>query len=197
MQKFAEGGYRVTSNSSAMENEIILDDWNPSEETLRHWAYHEHVQLADQDADLVLHREDFLPVLLELADDPACPRSSEILSTLDFYLMFLVLRGSDEHVEVVKKAVVISGGAKTAQVIAWRQLQERRLQHRAGAGPLTREQALAAAQDLMLGISRVAELTLVGDHPNEWVIELSVPPTNRHRERLLFEKNSGRFQFSR
>jgi hypothetical protein len=187
----------LTMGFVSMEEWIVLNDWNPSEQTLREWAYNEHIQLADQDADLVLHQEKYLPLLLELADDASCPRSSEILSTLDSYLMFLILRGSEEHVRVVERSVALAGAAKTLPVIEWRLLQERRLRYRAGTGPLSRVQAVAAARDLLIGISRVADLKVVDENPKTWEIELSVPPSHRHRERLSFDKVSGAFQFSR
>ena len=180
-----------------MQDYVILHDWNPSEETLRTWAYNEHVELADQDADLVLHREDYLPMLLGFADDPGCPKSAEILSTLDFYLMFLVLRGVDSHLKIVEKAVQLTGQVKTPQVIEWRELQARRLRYREGIGPVGRELALAIAQDLLNGISRAADLAFVDDNPRTWEIQLSVAPSHRHKERLSIDKASGQFRFSR
>lgn len=180
-----------------MQDYVILNDWNPSEETLRTWAYSKHVELADQDADLVLHREEYLPLLLEFADDPDCPKSSEILSTLDFYLMFLVLRGAASYLKIVEKAVALVEHAKTSSVMEWRQLQERRLLYREGVGPLVREQAMAVALDLLIGTARVAELTFVDENPQTWEIQLSVPPFHRHRERLSIDKATGQFRFSR
>ena len=180
-----------------MKDWIVLNDWNPSEETFREWAYNEHIELADQDADLILHREDYLPALLEFADDASCPRSSEILATLDFYLMFLILRGSGEHFRIVEKAVSLSRSANTPAVIEWRNLQERRLQYRSDAAPLSREQAFVAARDLLLGLSRVADLDFVDENPQTWEIELSVPPSHPHIERLSFDKATGAFRFSR
>lgn len=180
-----------------MQDELILNDWNPSDEVLRYWAYNEHVQLADQDSDLVLHREDYLPLLLGIADDPACPKSSEILSTLDFYLMFLVLRGTDLQLRIVENAIQLVMNAKTPPVLNWRCLQERRLGYRKDCSSLTRDQAMVAAHDLLIGISRVAELTFVDENPKTWEIQLSVAPSHRHRERLSFDKTTGHFRFSR
>lgn len=185
------------SEAISMKDWIILNEWEPSEQTLRKWAYDERIQLVDQDADLVLHREEYLPVLLELADDASCPRSSEILGTLDFYLMFLILRGVEEHIRIVEKSVALARAAKSTPVIEWRQLQERRLHYRAGAGPLSRDQAVAAARDLLIGIDRIADLKVVDENPKTWEIELVVPSSPRFRERLSFDKVTGVFRFSR
>lgn len=178
-----------------MKGEIVLNDWNPSEQTLRYWAYNEHVLLDEQEEDLVLHREAYLPLLLEFADDPVCPKAHSILAALDHFLMYLVLRGADLHVETVKKAVVLAKHAKSSIVIEWRKRQERRLRHRLGGAPIDREQAMSAAHDLLIGSCRVATLAFVDDNPLTWEIELSVPPFSVHRERLSFDKVSGTFRF--
>jgi hypothetical protein len=49
-----------------MDDVTILNDWNPSEETLRRWAFDTTPLLSDQDEDLVLHRREYLPVLIPL-----------------------------------------------------------------------------------------------------------------------------------
>jgi hypothetical protein len=48
-----------------MSDEVILNDWNPSEETLLRWAFDENLLLSDQDEDLILHREEYLPLLYQ------------------------------------------------------------------------------------------------------------------------------------
>jgi hypothetical protein len=181
-----------------MEDWIVLNDWNPSGQTLREWAYNERIQLVDeQDADLILHRPEYLPLLLEFADDASCPRASEILATLDHYLMFIILRGGEADIRIVEKSVALAEAAKTTPLIEWRRLQERRLCYRAGAGPLNEVQAMAAARDLLIGLSRVAALKLADENAETWEVELSVPPHHHHRERLSFDKVTGAFRFSR
>ncbi|WP_035614885.1 hypothetical protein [Haloferula sp. BvORR071] len=181
-----------------MTEVVNLDDWNPSEETLRKWAYAENLALADQEEDLILQEEAYLPLLLELADDPACPKADYILSCLDHYLMFRVLLGKEEFdLAIVEKGAVLAGRATSGSIRDWGQLQQRRLEYRQGTGPVSRETALVMARDLLIGICRRADLSLVGERDDTWEIELSVPPENRHRERLSIDKQTGRFSFSR
>ena len=195
--KAEESAGRLKVTELPMTDEVILDDWNPTEATLRRWAFDENLFLSDQHEGDVLHREEYFPVLLELADDKSCPKAGYILSCLDLYLMFLVLRGSqDVHVPIVRKGAELAGNAKSAHVREWGQLQQRRLRYREGIGAVSREQALAMAQDLLNGICRQADISLIGERGDTWEIELSVPPTHRHKERLSISKSTGRFSFS-
>ena len=130
----------TASIEAAMDDVTILNDWNPSEETLRRWAFDTTLLLSDQDEDLALHRREYLPVLIPLADDPACPKADYILSCIDFYLMFVVLRGTEDDLAQVRQAAELARCAKQAKLHAWAGLQDRRLRYREGLGPTSREQ---------------------------------------------------------
>lgn len=180
-----------------MSDEVILNDWNPSEVTLRKWAFDESIFLSDQDEDLVLGRKEYLPVLITLADDPSCPKRDYILSCLDFYLMFLVLRGNEDHLSVVAEGAALAATRQHEGIKKWAELQRQRLQYRAGIGAVDREKALKMGQDLLNGIARSAEISVVGESAETWEVQLSVPPEHRHKERLSINKTSGTFVFSR
>lgn len=180
-----------------MTSDVVLNDWNPSEETLRRWAFDENLYLSDQDEDLVLGQEQYLPLLIELADDPSCPKAGYILSCLDFYLMFLVLRGNESHAAVVKDGARMAASAKTQELVSWGQLQERRLKYQEGIGPVSKDDALLMGQELLNGICRQASISVVSETESAWEVELSVPSFHRHKERLLISKASGRFKFFR
>jgi hypothetical protein len=180
-----------------MSDETILDDWNPSDATLRRWAFDEGLLLSDQDEDLVLHREEYLPLLIELAGDPTCPKAQYILSCLDFYLMFLVLRGSESHLVTVAKGSELALHSNSANVQEWGRLQERRLQYRRGIGEVTKEQALLLAEELLNGMCRQSDISLLEERADTWEVELSVPPMHQHKERLSINKRSGKFSFTR
>ena len=179
-----------------MDEEVNLNDWNPDEATLRRWAYDENIVLSDQDEDLVLHRQEYFAVLTELASDTACPKASYILRTLDFFLMFLVLRGNEDHLKQVGLAIALANESPNPDVRDWAALQERRLAYREGIGPVTKAQALAMGEELLNGISREAEISLIGETQDAWTVQLSVQPMHRHREYLAIDKCSGKFRFS-
>jgi hypothetical protein len=182
---------------SAIREDTILNDWNPSESTLRRWAFDENLFLSEQDEDLVLHRREYLPILIPLADDPSCPKASYILACLDFYLMFLVLRGNDKHLDEVREGAALAELARHESLHRWAALQRRRLQYRAGIGPVNREQALVMGEELLNGICRLAQISVIEESASSWTVQLSVPPIHRHKEKLVIDKATGRFVFSR
>lgn len=180
-----------------MSDEVILNDWNPSEETLLRWAFDENLLLSDQDEDLILHREEYLPLLISIAGESTCPKAGYILSCLDFYLMFLILRGTDAHLAVVKEGARLAAEGRTQEVVEWGRLQERRLKYRKGIGPVSKSEALLMGQELLNGISRQALISVVHETDEKWEVELSVQPFHRHKERLSISKGSGCFKYSR
>ncbi len=54
-----------------MSEDVILNDWNPSEETLRRWAFDDNVLLTCQDEELILGHRDYFQTLIPLADSTA------------------------------------------------------------------------------------------------------------------------------
>ena len=52
-------------------------------------------------------------------------------------------------------------------------------------------------QDLLNGISRHADISISTESPDAWTVELSVPPFHLHKERLVINKESGGFVFTR
>lgn len=174
-----------------------LPNWDSDEAMLRHWAYDEDLTLLDQDEDLLLHNRDWLPILIPLADEPSCPKADYILGALDFYLMFLVLRGAEAELVAVREAIELATQAIRPELHNWAALQERRLRYRDGIGAVSRQQALTMGAELLNNISRDAEVSIIGESHTTWILQLSVQPWHRHREWLTIDKASGRFVFSR
>ena len=180
-----------------MSEEIVLNDWNPSEETLRRWAFDNNIFLADQDEDLLLGHRDYFSTLIPLADDPTCPKSDYILSCLDFHLMFIVLRGNETHLTELPEAIRLADASTQAKLHEWASLLRRRLAYRQGIGPVDREKALEMGRELLNGICRQSEISIVSESADTWTVQLSVPPLHRHKEFLRINKQSGNFVFSR
>jgi len=180
-----------------MVSEFILEDWNPSEATLRRWAYDEDLYLAEQDEDLVLHHENYLPLLLELAGEPLCPKAKYILACVDAYLGLIVLRDSERDLAIVSKGAAIAGQSPSAIIGTWGQLLERRLGYRKGIGATSRHQALAMGQDLLNGVRRQSDIFIVAENPDSWEVGLSCSPSGGFGERLSICKRTGKFVYSR
>lgn len=85
--------------------ERYLDEVNPSSEQLRAWGYDDDLYLTSQDEDLLLHDVAYLPVLLELASDPACPKQSYAASIAYTYAQLCVLRKRRAEVEAIRAIV--------------------------------------------------------------------------------------------
>jgi hypothetical protein len=180
-----------------MADEIILHDWNPSPETLQRWAYDEKLFLEEQDEDLALGRRDFLPILIPLADDPNCPKADYILSSLDFYLMFVALRGDESALDAIHEAIEIANQTTRPELAQWIKLLKRRLLYREGIGIVNREIALQMGRDLLNGLSREAEITISAELPTSFEVQLSVPPFHIHQEWLTICKATGQYSFRR
>ncbi|WP_420471440.1 hypothetical protein [Brevundimonas sp. FT23042] len=166
-------------------------------EAVRRWAYDEDLELMEQDEDLLLHRSDLVPLLLELADDTSCPKANYILSILDFYLMFIILRAQEHQCEIVDQAAILASEARQKNIREWGELQKRRLLYRRGTGRVTKSQALLMGHELLNGASRDSDITLLDETVSTWEVELSVPPFHRHKERLSINKATGTFRFWR
>ena len=166
-------------------------------QTLRRWAYDENLLLMEQDEDLILGCRDFLPILIPFADDVDCPKANYILSSLDFYLMFVVLQGVSTQVEAVYDAISLSKNPRTQELAAWAALQQSRLSYLNGIGETNRAMALRMGGDLLNGICRKGEISISFENNTTWEVQLSVPPFYRHKEWLNIDKSSGKFKFNR
>jgi hypothetical protein len=171
------------------------DDYQLTENTIREWAYDPAAELADVDEDLELQQPQHVELLLVLAGDPSCPKRDYILSILDHYMMNLVLRGTVQDLLTVRRTIERAGQLHGQDIRDWAEAQERRLAYRDGVGPLNQAAALSVAHELLNGVCRSANLSISGETTDAWQIDLSVPPNNRAIERLLLDKETGRFRY--
>jgi hypothetical protein len=74
-----------------MEDNLILDDVNPSIETVRRWGYDENIFFIDQDEDLILHDPRYVPILLELAADESCVKAEYAKNILAYFVQLVFL----------------------------------------------------------------------------------------------------------
>ncbi len=86
-------------------DERYLDEINPSPEQLRAWGYDDDLYLTSQDEDLLLHDVAYLPILLELASEPACPKQYYAASIAYTYSQLCVLRKRRSEVEAISAIV--------------------------------------------------------------------------------------------
>lgn len=167
---------------------------------LYRWAYDDEALLSEQDEDLLvvpLAGPEWYSVLIPLANDPRCPKADYILSCMDFATMFQTLRGDERYFNNQEKAIELASKSSSQNVRDWAQLLGRRIKYKRGCGPVDKELALKMADDLLNGISRNAEISIVSETEKEWTVRLSVQPLQQHQEFLDIDKQTGLFRFRR
>lgn len=61
---------------------MFRDAWNPTREEVLRWAYTPNVYAPDQDFELAVYDAEFHDLILQCADDQACPQQYFFLSCL-------------------------------------------------------------------------------------------------------------------
>lgn len=105
-------------NSQRPEYEV-LNDTNPTHDTVRRWGYDERLLLIDQDEDLVLGEVEYLPLLLEFAADPACPKKDYALGIVRQYCHFLIGCGRWDAVNQITPIAQKALTSTSAPVREW------------------------------------------------------------------------------
>jgi hypothetical protein len=100
--------------------ERYLDEVNPSPEQLRAWGYDDDLYLTSQDEDLLLHDVAYLPILLELASDPDCPKQYYAASIAYTYSQLCVLHKRQAEVEAICAIVEAAPPGADPLVREWR-----------------------------------------------------------------------------
>ena len=126
----------------------VLNDWNPTDETLRRWAYDEDLELAEQDEDLVLHSAGYVPLLLEFAADPACSKQAYCLGILTYFAQLQVLHRQVGSVEAIAHAYQAYAGPRPPALVAWWAAFEGLRQRLVAPRPLDPVEARQLAFDL-------------------------------------------------
>jgi len=159
------------------------------------WAYDENMLLLEQDEDLVAGDREFFPALFAAVNDPECPKGDYALSVIDFYLMFQILKGTDESIAVVQEAIDFCKKSNLKKVQEFQSLLEDKIRFKKGVGKVDKSTALRMGQNLLNSISRSCDTEVVEETSDTWVVELSVPPIHRHKERIMINKDTGEFSF--
>jgi hypothetical protein len=93
---------------------------------LRIWAFDKDLRLLSQDEDLILGDREFVPALIALAEDKACPKAEYILDCLDTYFADLVWRAEEIDVAFVRATGKRAATSKNDAVRLWGEKQLRR-----------------------------------------------------------------------
>ncbi|WP_035333776.1 hypothetical protein [Dyadobacter crusticola] len=103
-----------------METYRCLDTINPTIEQLQLWAYDLDLYLTEQDEDLILHSNQYLPALLQFACDCSCPKKEYCFSILEHHVEHLLSR---RDIKLIDEAAVIISQIENVTdtgVLEWR-----------------------------------------------------------------------------
>ena len=174
--------------------ERYLDEVNPSPGQLRRWGYEDDLYLTGQDEDLLLHDVKYLPILLELASDPACPKQFYAASIVYTYAQLCVLHKRRAEVEAISAFVEAIPPDVAPLVGEWRDdfrwITDRLLSPR----PLSADEAERLAWGLLVGRYCTRDLARTGrslDGYDEFLAS-----TASFRAYLYIHARSGDWQYA-
>jgi len=183
----------MTSRELRLNDEYIFEG-DITNEVILKWAYDENMLLLEQDEDLVAGHREFFPALFQAANDPECPKGDYALLIMDFYLMFQVLKGDESSISIVEEAISFCEKSSLEKIQEWQSLLEDKVRFIRGVGIVDKTTALAMGRNLLNGISRSCDIS-IEESDDSWIVELSVPPIHRHKERIFINKDTGKFNF--
>ncbi|NES96682.1 MAG: hypothetical protein F6K32_15880 [Desertifilum sp. SIO1I2] len=174
-------------------SERITNNYNPTPDDIREWGYDEDLYFMEQDEDLLLYGLGYVPVLLELAQDPACPKQDYALWILGQFARESALYRRSEQLEGLQKVVVLLQTSQPS-VQDWRNYVDRLLAYQAPPFAVNEQKAWIMAQDLLVGIGRVGQINRVTEQPSDvWCFSLI---TSIH-EQLSITKRTGVYTYQR
>jgi hypothetical protein len=122
------------------------------------WGYRPELRLMSQDEDLLLHKVEFIPVLLQLADDERCPKRDYAFFILCGFCREKVTRGGEHGTAMIRSAwsaIPEPAGGRPAE---WHRYVGRLLSYTQPSGSVDKPTARRMAEELLLGIGRVGQL---------------------------------------
>jgi hypothetical protein len=160
------------------------------------WGYDEDMLFDSQDEDLVVGacREHY-PLLAKFAQDPSCPKANYCLSIMDFSLMFDVLLKRQDAADRIRQTLDLVRASARPEVAEFVRVNELRLALMRFEPKPTKERALELGRAALIGVSRVAEISIMEGGKN-WIVELT-GPHGWHKELLWISRETGEYWFQR
>lgn len=98
----------------------VTDNFEPTEEDIRVWAYDEDLSFMQQDEDAILQQTIYVAIMLQIAEDKECPKGRFLYSILVSHLQTLFLCKLQEEIrltrEVIEKLII-----RNEEGILWRE----------------------------------------------------------------------------
>lgn len=174
-------------------SERITNNYNPTPSDIREWGYDEDLYFMEQDEDLLLYGLDYVPALLELAQDSVCPKQDYALWILGQFARESALYRHSEQLQGLEK-IVTSLQTNEPSVQDWQNYVDRLLSYQATPFMVNEQKAWMMAQDLLIGIGRIGQIEMAMGHQSDaWRFSLI---TSIH-EQLSILKQTGVYMYQR
>lgn len=176
-----------------MSERCLLDEDVPlNADAIRLWAYDEDIYLIQQDEDAVLWEWDFVPILLELATDPECPKADYAFSITDDFARCMIVHQEHRDLVEARKAIEWAEQKTAPAILKWAELQSSRLEAVLNPVASTDSEFLALGELLLATPTMTKTLERVS--PSAAIIHSRY---GSYREALLIDVGNKRVRFSR
>ena len=171
-----------------MMSEMITNNLNPTQEDVREWGYNKDLYFMEQDEELLLYGMYYVPVLLELIQDAACPKCRCALSILGQFTREAALYRRSDDLSGLEQ-LSHSSRSNEPSVKEWQDYLSRLSAYQQHPFTVEMEKAWTMALDLLLGIGRVGEVKIGDAQPDAWHFSL----VTSIEEALFINKQTGEY----
>ena len=144
-----------------MDDEIVLNNFEPSVELVREWGYSEDMCFIEQDEDLALHDARYVSILLELAADDSCPKNDYALSILTYFSQLALLSRRTETVELISRTAAASVKSNP-KIEDWKRYFQQVRERLINPKPLDASEIEMLAKQLLVGIATTRDFKTTG-----------------------------------
>lgn len=132
----------------------ILGSFDPTAEEIRQWAYDPDLLMYAQDEEAILSHRNNIPLFLELASDPNCPKRKLIIAIADDYVANA--RGGPYDRELMTETILVAAASTQEDLKQWSRDLQFLLDYLNSHGPVDMETASTLARLIIAGRFRPA-----------------------------------------
>ena len=169
-------------------NDDIIHDGPVDDAVVRQWAYNENMWLSEQDEDLLLWHEDYLPVLIELAGQPACTKAGYIFDILQNFIREKLTR-HPAPLGLFDNTIELAKHSEEAHLRRWAEHLQRQAALKKQSGPVDRQRAQEIGTIILQSYWQPEIEVAVTDENALWYIRC---PSARPKS-LYIHKQTGAF----
>lgn len=175
--------------------ERIIGSFDPTEEEIRRWAYDPDLLMYVQDEEAILSRRANIPLFIELASDPKCPKRGLIIAIADDYVSNA--RGGSYDRELLEETIRLAGAETREDINSWSRDLQFLLAYLNGHGPIEIDTARTVCRLIMEGRFRPAVEIREETLGRWWQFSTWNPHTNGATDFLYICRDSGALIWSR